>query len=58
MNELRKIKAELSAIYNSQTPEERRQDAEAAMRVAESCLGCPIEAVDYSRRTKVELAQV
>jgi len=58
MNELRKIKAELSARYNSQTPEERRQDVEEAMKIAESYLGRPLETVDCSRNGKEELAQV
>jgi hypothetical protein len=57
MDELRKIKAELSVRYNSQTPEERKLDAEEAMKIAESYLGRPIETVDYSKHRKEELAQ-
>jgi hypothetical protein len=49
MDELRKIKEELSLLYLSQTPEERRRDSEEAIKIAEARLGRPIKTVDYSR---------
>jgi len=58
LEEVRRIKEECSLRYLSQTPEERRRNAQKARERFEKAIGRKIESVDYSKRKKEELAHV
>ena len=58
MEELQKIKEECSLYHLSLTPEERKRHNAEVMKRAEAAMGRPIVAVDYSARSREELAQV